>query len=140
LKTKITICNDAYQLSVLVNNRYSANTVLAHDLLSIPDRGVHMKDYRIEDHPALGALHLTNLLGLQLDLHVLVNESQSSLQGHTYSQVCLGDGIHGSGYNWNIELDIRGQKPFCGRFPGKYFRISGNEKHIVIRKCFEEKF
>ena len=85
-------------------------------------------------------LYSPDVLRLLVDLHVLVDEAQPSLQGDTDRQIRLGDCVHRRRHDRNVQLDVTGE--MCGSIclTGNYFGISRNQENVVVGEGFKKKF
>ena len=140
LKPQIPVCNNAYQFVLPVNHRNSANFVLLHQGKCISH--VCIGPYRdgIVDHPVFSPFYRFHLLGLLLNAHVLVNNSDAPLTGHGNRQCGFGYRIHRRGNNWCVEFYIPCKLTGDIHFFWQYFRITGNQKYIIKRQCFKDDF
>ena len=61
---------------------------------------------RVCDDAVLGALHHVHLFCLLLNTHVLVNNTDAALSGHSDCHLMLCNRIHACAHHRDIELDF----------------------------------
>ena len=61
---------------------------------------------------------------------------ENALLRHGDGQAELGNGIHGGGYQWNIELDVTGELRLERNVCRNYFRVPGSQQNIVESEGF----
>ena len=63
---------------------------------------------------------------LPLDGHVLVDDADATFLSHGDCQAGFGDGVHGGGNQWHIQLDATGKAGPETDFARKDLGITGN--------------
>ncbi|MNG22263.1 hypothetical protein D3C85_1625980 [compost metagenome] len=61
-----------------------------------------------------------------LDGHVLVDDADTTFLSHGDCQTGFSDGVHGSGNQWNIQLDATGKAGLETDFVRKHLGITGH--------------
>src|SRR5690606_1823637 len=84
----------------------------------------------------LEALDLAHLGSLLLDGHVLVDDANAAFLSHGDGQTRLGDRVHGSGQQRNVQFDAAGQAGLQADILGQYLGITENEQDVVESECF----
>ncbi|MNF57888.1 hypothetical protein D3C84_394290 [compost metagenome] len=108
LETHVTRGDDADQITV-VQHRHAGDVVLPGQVEQIAHRGIGLDGDRVLDHAGLVTLDLAHLGSLLLDGHILVDDANAAFLSHGNRQTGLGDGVHGSGEQRNIQLDTTSQ-------------------------------
>ena len=67
---------------------------------------------RIRDNAVLGTFDAIDHLCLLLDRHVLVNDTDAALSGHSDRHAVLGNGVHARTHHGNAEADLFSE--LCG--------------------------
>ncbi len=89
--------------AAIVHDGNAPDLEFAHDVFRFTNGGMDVQRHGIEDETALRAFHFSHLLGLQLDLHVLVDEAQAAFQRNTNGQFGFGYRVHSSRYERNVQ-------------------------------------
>ncbi len=108
LKAQVAIGEDSHQLLAL-GHRHAADAVASHQVQRIADLALRFDGDRIDDHAALGALHLVDLAGLLLDRQVAVHDSQAALLRQRNRHARFGHRIHGGADQGNVQADVAGE-------------------------------
>src|SRR5690606_10317445 len=127
--------DDAHQIT-MVQHRHAGNVVLAGDVEQVTDSRISLDGDRILHHAGLEALDLAHLGSLLLDGHVLVDDANAAFLSHGDGQTRLGDRVHGSGQQRNVQFDAAGQAGLQADILGQYLGITGNEQDVVESECF----
>jgi hypothetical protein len=98
LKTKVTIGNNAYQISFIIYHRNTTNLVFSHQSQRISYRRTSLDSHRVINHTVFGTLHNSYLTCLLLNGHILMNNSDTTFAGNGNSHLRFGNRIHGSSY------------------------------------------
>src|SRR5688572_7383516 len=93
---------------------------------------------RVHDHSTLAAFDAVHFLGLALDRHVAVNNTDSALLCESYSHVRFGDRIHRGAYHRDIERNIPAQASACVGLRGNYRASGWLEEDIVKGEAFRD--
>gem|GEM_PF-4101368 len=93
-KAKVSVSHDSYELLVCANYRDSTNVIVRHKLEGISHQGVRRNRHRIEYHSVLGPLHPAYLVCLNLDRHILVDDSDATLAGNGDCHLVIRNGVH----------------------------------------------
>lgn len=123
--------DDAYQESVVINDRIACVAVLHGKGKNISEGHVRCYGGRSNNHSALEALYAADRLSLLLDAHILVDEAKTALLGNGNSHLRARYGIHRSGNHRDIKGDVLGQTGVEIGCVGKNSRMSGHKQHIV---------
>ncbi len=127
--------HDADQVAI-VQHGYAGNVVHAGQFEQITNSGIGFNRDRVLDDTGLELLDLAHFGSLLLDGHVLVDDTDTAFLGHGNCQTGLGDCIHCSRDQRNIQLDATGQTGFQTDFVGKYLGITGHKENVVECKGF----
>ena len=106
LEAKVAVGNDTYQTLVIVNYGDTTDMILRHDVESLSHGAAQGDGDRIVDHTVLGTLYDSNLTGLVVDRHILVNNTDTTFASDSNSHLTLGNGIHSCCHEWNIQFDM----------------------------------
>ena len=104
-----------------IDHRYSPNFMLLHQSQDLSHCTVGTYRNRILNHSALRPLHLSDMLCLLLNSHILVQDSYPTFLSDCYGQLIFGDCIHGSGDNRSIQFDFSAKKGTQIDFSGEDF-------------------
>ena len=132
LKLQVTVCDNTDQPTTF-GNRHTADAVFAHQIIGILQSMVRREIKRIADDAVLRALYLVHLIGLRLDCHVLVNDTDSPLACHCNGHTMLRNGIHTGAHQRNVQFDGMRQLRTELHLIGNHLRVGGNQQHVV--KC-----
>ena len=91
------------------------------------------------DDAVFRTLYHINLLGLYIDAHVLVDNSNAALPGYGYGHAVLGDGIHGGTHDRHIQLDFSGKVGGEIHVCRQNITLCRDQQHIVKGKPFTYK-
>jgi hypothetical protein len=94
LELQITVRDDPDQTSILVDDRHTGDAESHHERVRLAEARLGSEGDRVEDHPALGALHAVDLGGLSIDRHVLVDHADPAGSRDGDRHLGLGDGVH----------------------------------------------
>ena len=67
---------------------------------------------------------------------VVLDDADTALSGNGDRHFGLGNGVHGSGHNGDVEFDISRETGLDTDLSRQHFRIGGYKQHIVERKSF----
>ena len=85
----------------------------------------------IVDDAALVLLDLGHLTGLVGRTHVLVDDAHAALLSEGNGQASLGDCVHGSGQDRDVQRDVTGHPGLQADFPGQDLRVGRLEEDVV---------
>ena len=130
--TQVTTGNNTDQFAV-INHRKTGKTQLAG--LGQQVNGFHTggDSDRIVHNRGFITLYFAYFSRLLLDGHVFVHDTNTAFLGHGNCQARFGDGVHGSGQQWNIDFNLAGQASLEGDVLGQYFGVTGDKEYII--KC-----
>ena len=135
LETYVAGSDDAHQVTV-GEHRHAGNVVLPGQLEQIAHGGVGLDGDRVLDHAGLELLDLAHFGSLLLDGHVLVDDADAAFLRHGDGQTRLGDGVHGSGQQRDVQFDAAGQAGLQADVLGQYLGVTGDEQDVVESECF----
>ena len=92
----------------LTSDREATEAPLGLQLLGLADGGLGREDNGVKDEAVLVSLHLANHLSLGLGGAVVVNDTETTEQGHVDGHVVLGDGVHGRRQKRSLQRDTLG--------------------------------
>ena len=75
----------------------------------LTDTGIRSHCNGVFDNATLVFFNFLHFCSLLLAGHILMNNADTALLGHTDSKACLGHGIHGSGNQGDIQLNFTGK-------------------------------
>jgi hypothetical protein len=134
LETQVAVGDDADEPAVAVDDRDTADFVLAHQLESIAHGVVARNGHGVVNHAVLGTLHPPHVRGLLGDGHVLMDDADAALAGQCDGKRSFRHGIHGGGHDGDVELDITRETGPDADLPRQHFRIGGYQQHVVEGK------
>ena len=108
----ITVGNDADKLPSHLSVVGDGDAGVAQGVLDVEhilDGGVGRETYRVRDEAILVLLHLVHLSGLVLDAEVGMDDTDSTLEGHSDGHIGLGHSVHGRGNERSLQLDVLGK-------------------------------
>jgi hypothetical protein len=111
----------------------AGNLVFLHDFEGVGNFGIGRHGDGIDDHAALGPLHLVDFIGLLLDVQVAMDDAEASLLRHGDGHVRLGNRIHGGADDGNVQPDVA-RKLGLGIGVGGHDSGMGREQQYVV-KC-----
>ena len=79
----------------VARHRQARDVEALHDLERLGDRLLGLNRHRIDDHAALGLLHLLDLERLRSDRKVPVDDAEAALLRHGDGRAGLGHRVHG---------------------------------------------
>ena len=134
LETQVAVGHDADELRA-IHHRYSRNVVLARERDDLADARSRRHRNGIGDDPALELLDHTNLPGLRLRRHVLVDDADAAGLRDADREPRLGDRVHGRGHEGNVQIDLPGEPRGELGIAGKHLGVTGNQENVVEREC-----
>ena len=117
LEPQVAVRQDADQppfLAAVLGDRHARDPVLLHQIERFVDPVGGGERDRVDDHPALGALHAIDLGGLLLDRQVLVDDADATLLRHRDRQPRLGHRVHRRAEQRHVQADVArdpGERP-----------------------------
>jgi hypothetical protein len=105
LELQVAVRDDADDPPVAVDHGHPRDPEALHQRHRLAQRGVGGERDRVEDHPALGALHAVDLRRLAVDRHVLVQHPDAARARHGDRHLALGDGVHRRRHQRDVERD-----------------------------------
>src|SRR3989344_1706782 len=108
LEAQVAVGNDAQEFSFFIYDREAAETIFFVDLESITHGHAQGESYRVGYPACFVALYLFYFAGLIFEREIFMDYADASLLGHGDSHGTLGDSIHGSGHEWNMERNVFG--------------------------------
>lgn len=94
----------------LTSDRETTKAPLGLELLSLADGGLGRENNGVENEAILVSLDLADHLGLGLGGAVVVDDTETTEQGHVNGHVVLGDGVHGRGQKRSLQGDTLGDR------------------------------
>ena len=134
-KAQVAVGQDTHQLATFAD-RHAGDLVAAHEVFRILNQVIGRKEEGIGDHAMLGALDLVHLRSLIRNGHILVDDAQAAFAGHGDSHPRIGDGIHRSGHQRDVQLDDGRQLDGQIHILGQDFAAGRHQQHIVKSKTF----
>ena len=135
LELQIAVGDDADEPALSIHDRHARDLEPPHERVRLAQRTVGAERDRIEDHPALAALDLVDFGGLALGRHVLVQDADAAGPRHRDRHVRLGDGVHGSGNERNVEGDVTSKVAGGRNFAGMDRGVSRDQEDVVERQA-----
>ena len=132
LETDVAAGDDTEQL-VALHNGHARNVVFGRQREQVAHGAFRSDRHGIADDAALELLYRPDLARLAFERHVLVHDTYAALLCHGDGQAPLGDGVHGSGHQGNVEADVACQAGSEVDFGGQNARIRRQEQDIVER-------
>ena len=131
LKAKVAVGDDAHEVVVIIDDGDSSDMVFSHHVESILHGRTAANGHRVVYHTVLSTLHDSHLACLFFNRHILVDNSDTALTSDGDGHLRLGNSVHGSCYERDIQLDISGEP--CLQFYRfwQYFRVSRDKQDVV---------
>src|SRR5437016_5269802 len=85
----------------------------------------------VKDHPRLAPLHPVHLGGLAVHRHVLVDHADPALARHGDRHLRLGDGVHCSGDERNVQGELAGEAGAGVDAARMHARVPRHQQHVV---------
>ena len=134
-ETHIAVGENADELTVHAD-RHAGDLELTHQRVRVRDGVVGGQREGIDDNAVLRTLDHIHLIGLRLDGHILVDNTDAALTRDGDRHLRLGDRVHSGGHQRGVErhalrqlgahADVRRQHIGCRR----------NEQHVVEGQTF----
>ena len=106
LETEVAVGDDTHKVVVIVNHGNTTDMIFRHDVEGLSHGRTLGDGDRIVDHTVLGTLYDSNLTGLVVDRHILMNNTDTTLAGDGNSHLTLGNSIHSCCHERNIQFDV----------------------------------
>jgi hypothetical protein len=111
---------------------------VGHHLQGISDGTVRRNCDRINDHPALGSLHLIHLGGLRFNRKITMNHPDASLLRDGDGQMRLGDRVHRRAGDGNIQPHMARKIRRRVRLRRQDIAFGGNQEDIIKSDGFRK--
>jgi hypothetical protein len=131
LEADVAVGQDADELVGLVRDGQTGDVVLPHDLEGPGDLVLGPEGDGLDDHAALVALDLVDLLGLDLDREVAVDDADAALLGHGDGHARRGHGVHGRADEGDVEGDVAAQPGGDRGLLGDDVRLGRDDEDVV---------
>ena len=131
-KAQIAVGNQAHQLAVL-HHRQAGHLPLAlrAHFQQLSNQHFRRNRYRVFHHAAFVPLHFGHGLGLALDAHVLMNNTDAAFLRHGNGQARLGNGVHGGGNQGQVEGNVAREAGLQRDVLGQHLGMGGNKQYII---------
>jgi len=100
--------------------------------LGLANSCVALDNNRVEDKAVLVTLNLAHHVGLGLGRAVVVDDTQTTLQGHMDSHVVLCDRVHGGGDKGRPERDALSDRRAQSHCRGREANVPRQQKEIIV--------
>ena len=130
LELQIPVGDDAHQL-VSLRHGNSGDAEFSHQSICICQCVFRSQRKWIGDDPVFRTLDLVHLLGLSLDGHILVDDSDAALSGHSNGHTMLRHCVHPCAHHRNVQLDLLGQPSSQIHLIRHYLRVCRHQQHII---------
>src|SRR5690606_36028128 len=127
--------DDADQVTVF-QYRHTGDVVLLGERNQVANGGVGVDGDRILDDAGLEFFHRAHFHGLLLDSHALVDDADTAFLGEGDGEAGLGDGIHGGGYQGDIQFDGASEPGLQGYVPTDHFGVARNQENVIEGESF----
>lgn len=107
---KEVVCWERNRIFKLTSDRETTEAPLGLELLGFANGSLGGEDNGIKDEAVLVSLHLADHLGLSLRRAVVVDDTETTEQGHVDGHVVLGDGVHGRRQKGSLQRDTLGNR------------------------------
>jgi hypothetical protein len=91
-----------------------------------------LNDNRVEDEAVLETLDLADHVGLFLGGAVVVDDTETTLEGHVDSHLVFGDSVHGRGHKGRLEGDALGDRRVKQDLRGREADVSGKHEEVIV--------
>ena len=135
LETKVAIGDDTDHLPTY-DHRQAGDAVLARDVDDIAHRHVRRDRDRIAHDAGLESLDSSDFARLLRWREILVDDADAAFLGDGDGKPGLGDGVHGSGHQRDVQRDAPGQSGRQRGITGKDVGEGGNEQDVVEGQRF----
>ena len=125
-ETKVTVCYNSHQISLIIHYRYTTNSVFRHQCQCIAYSRTSLNGYRIINHTVFSTLHDGYLTCLFFDRHILMDNTDTAFTCNGNCHFRFGNRIHSGRYKRNFQLNVF--RKLCREFDSfrKHFRVSGD--------------
>ena len=135
-ETNVAVGQNPHQLAGLsvpgrFNHRNSGNVVVLHQIERLLKSRPGLDRERVHHHAGFKFLHLADLRGLLVGLHVAVEHADAAGLRHGDRHLRLGHGIHRRSDDRNIDGDRAGDVRPDIDVRGQHFRQAGPDQHVV---------
>ena len=136
LEPQVTVSDDSDEEAVGVHDRNAADVMLLHHREGVADIRVRADRHRIVDHSVLSPLHVTHLLALLLDGHILVNHTDTTGPRHRYGKIGFCDCVHRGRHDRGVELDVSREICCDIHVTRKYIGMCRNQQNVIEGEAF----
>ena len=134
LELQVAVSDDPHEVLIAVDDREPRDLEATHQAHRFAQGRVGRELDRVENHPALGALHPVDFSGLTIDRHVLVQHADAARTRHGDRHVRFRDRIHGCRDQRDVQLDAAGEARLRADIARMNDRMPGNEQDVVEGK------
>ncbi len=138
LEADVAVGQDADELVRLVRDGQARDAVLLHDLEGPGDLVLGPERDGLDDHAALVALDLVDLLGLALDRQVAVDDADAALLGQGDGHARHGHGVHGRADDGDVERDVAAEPGRDRGLLGDDVRLGREDEDVVEGEGFPD--
>ena len=110
--------------------------MLLHHREGVADIRVRADRHRIVDHSVLSPLHVTHLLALLLDGHILVNHANTSGSGDGNRKGRFRHSVHCGGNDRSVKFDVSGEIGSDIHVTGKNLGAGRDKQHVIEGQSF----
>ena len=118
----------------IIDDRYAGDLETRHQERGFTQQLVRAESDRVNYQPALGPLDLINLIGLLIDRHVFVDDSNTAGPRHRNRHVSFGHGIHRGREQRQVQADSCREPASQAHISRMHLGMSGNQQDIVERQ------
>ena len=133
LKTQVTVGDNTHKTILFVNDRNTTDMILSHDIECVLYGRTATDGNGIINHTILCSFDNSDLTGLILDRHILVDNTNTTFTGNSNSHPTFRNRIHSCRHKRHVQLDMTRETSLQFYSLRKYLRISGNQQDVV--KC-----
>ena len=136
-KTQIAVGHDADNLAVL-HHRQPRHFAFALRTLrqQFANEFVGRHGHGVFHNAAFVAFHLAHCQSLLLGRHIFVDDADAAFLRHGNRQTRLGNRVHGSGQQRQVQCDFLGERSFERDIAGENLGMSRDEQNVVERIAF----
>ena len=126
--------DEAAFLAAVLGDRNTGDPVVLHQVERFVDAIGWGERDRVDDHPALRPLDAIDFGRLFVNLKVLVNDAEAAELRHRDSEAGLGDRVHGSAQDRDVEPDVPREPRGHVHLRRLHRRMLRHEQHVIERE------
>ena len=125
-ETEVAIGYNAFQVTFIIDNGYSADVIFGHQLEGIANAAAQLDGDGVVDHAVFSAFHDGNLSGLFLYTHVFVDDANAAFASNGNRHRSFSYRIHRGRHEGDLQFYVSGELCLERHSTWKHFGIAWN--------------